>query len=312
MKRIFVLTALLAVTFQLSARDLSRYMPDRTIVFAQYDTLMLGMDVYLPNDGEATHKCMVYTYGGGFMDNNQRARSTMEFCRTLADRDHFVVVAIDYRLGLKGFVSKGTLSMVKPLENSVKMAAEDLFKAVKVILDNAQALTVDPNLIILCGSSAGAITSLQADYELCHRTPMTAQMDEDFRFAGVISFAGAVFSREGKCTYPVHAPAPTFFLHGKSDKLVTYGKIAFFNMRFSGSDDLVKQFKKNNYPHEIMRFVDEGHGVAARMMDNYDDVIWFVDNMVLSKRGFEIDQTVWDKDHKRTSWDKSGPGALYK
>lgn len=285
--------------------------PDRSIVFAEYDTLILAMDIYMPQDTAQLHKCMVFSYGGGFMTNNQKSPSVMEFCRRLAD-DGFVAVAIDYRLGLKGVVMKGLTGMIKPTENAIKMAVEDLYKAVGYILENAAELTVDPQMIILCGSSAGAMTSLQADYELCNRTELAAGFPEDFRFAGVISFAGAIFSRHGKCKYTIHDPAPTFFLHGTADRLVKYKKIQLFNLGLFGSDAIEKQFAKFGYPHKIMRFTGEGHGVAARYDTNYEDVIKFVDEFVVSKCNREVDETVWDRDRKPSSWDKSSPTDLYK
>ncbi len=284
---------------------------DRSVIFSNQDGVMLGMDVYMPEDLSCLHKCVVFAYGGGFMDNNQRAKGTQAFCRRLAD-DGFVAIAIDYRLGLKGFKAKGgPLTMIRPVDNSVRMAAEDMFKAVKCIIDNADALRVYPDSLILCGSSAGAVTALQADYELCNRTPMTAQMPEDFRFAGVISFAGAIFSHEGKCDYRVHAPAPTFFLHGTADKLVNYKKIQLFKLGFFGSSELVKRFEKFGFPYKIMRFKEEGHSVAMRMMDNYEDVVWFIDNMVCRKRDLSVDETFQDRDRKLTKWDKMNSKGLY-
>lgn len=284
---------------------------NRTVVFSQEDTTILGMDIYMPSDNAARHKCVIFAYGGGFMENNQRSAGTQHFCRRLAD-DGYVAIAVDYRLGLKGFKAKGgPLTMIRPTENSIRMAAEDMFKAVKCILDNAEAFKVYPDSLILCGSSAGAITALQADYELCNRTPMTALMPADFRFAGVISFAGAIFSREGKCDYRAHGPAPTFLLHGTADKLVNYKKIQLFNLGFFGSNELAKRFAKFGWPYKILRFKDEGHSVAIRLEDNYDDVIWFIDNMISGRKNYRIDETFHDVDRKPADWDRMDSKKLY-
>lgn len=309
MKRILIVFAALMMAAAAFAEEIK---PDRTVVFAQIDTTVLGMDLYIPKDDAPLHKCVIFAYGGGFKDNNQRSKITRTFCRTLAD-DGIFAIAIDYRLGLKGFSGKSNpIAMIKPLENSIQMAAEDMFRAVNCVLDHAGEWRIDPNSIILCGSSAGAITALQADYELCNRTEMTAGIPEDFRFAGIISFAGAVFSKEGRCDYRVHDPAPTFMLHGTADKLVTYKKIAIGRLGFYGSSTLVKRFKKFQWPHKIMRFEDEGHSVANRMMDNYEDVIWFIDNMAVGKRNLRIDETVKDVNRKLAKWDAMSPKDLYK
>ena len=81
--------------------DTTRFVPDESIAFAQYDTLTLEMDLYFPTDDAEQHRCIIYTYGGGFIDNNQRHIETRALCRRLAD-DGFVVVATNYRLGLRG------------------------------------------------------------------------------------------------------------------------------------------------------------------------------------------------------------------
>lgn len=316
MKRIFITILLFACSFSLFAQELKDEkavtLPDMTLPFAEYDTLTLSLDIYMPQSAEGRRPCVIFAYGGGFIDNNQRSALNADFCRRLADEQGFVTVATDYRLGLRNQKMKGILSMVKPLENAVKMAAEDLFKATKCLLDNAETFNIDPERVIIIGSSAGACTVLQADYELCNRTGMASMLPEDFHYAGVISFSGAAFSREGALKYRKSAPAPTLFLHGMEDKLVNYNKTAFFRVRFSGSNDLVKQFKKNGWPFKIMRFEDEGHGVANYMIKNYDDVIWFIDNMVFGKKRYQIDETIYDPERIVSRWDRTTPGSVYK
>ena len=284
--------------------------PDKSLIFAEYDTQKLSMDIYMPDDNLNEHYCIVFAYGGGFKDNNQKSSTTASFCRKLAD-DGYVAVAIDYRLGLKDVKMKGIASMVKPLENAVTMAAEDMLKATGFILEHAKELKIKPDGIVLCGSSAGAMTALQTDYLLCNGSPLASFLPDDFHFAGVMSFSGAVFSKEGKCDYKLHSPAPTMMLHGTADKIVTYNKISFFNTRLSGSSDLVKRFKKNGYTYEIIRYVNEGHGVANRMSDSYYEVTWFLENIVRTGRHYEIDKTILDSDHKAPSWDKNDAKTLY-
>lgn len=290
--------------------DSLKILSDYTVKYAVRDTGSLDMDLYLPKDSLSVHKCIIYIYGGGFVDNNLRADFTAEFCKRLSDNG-FVTCAIDYRLGMRGISAKGVTGMIKPVETAIRYAAEDLFSALKYILNHAAELKIDTSTIILCGSSAGAITALQSDYELCNRTLMTSEIPEDFRFAGVISFSGAVFSREGKCDYKVHAPAPTMMLHGTADKLVPYGKIRLFNIGFFGSSELVKRFKKFNYPYYIYRFKDEGHGVASKMMTNYDDIIWFIDNMVVARHPYAVDLLFKDHDFKPNDYEHFSPDNLY-
>jgi dienelactone hydrolase len=307
MKRFF---SLLIITLLASQAVFSQE-PDRNIVYAVDDNQILGMDLYAPQDTAALHPCVIFIYGGGFSENNQKAETTRAFCRRLAD-DGFVAFAIDYRLGLAGFVSHGLMGMIRPTQNAVRMATEDLFRALDCILKNASDLKVDPTKIILVGSSAGAITALQADYELGNRTPMTAQIPEEFRFAGVASFAGAIFSSDGRVKYRVHAPAPTFFLHGTADRLVTYKSISFFKLGFYGTNALVKRFEKAGYPYVAMRFKDEGHVVSIKMLKEYDALMWFIRNMAFERKNFRVDLTFNDVDREQVWWDRIKPEGVYK
>ena len=119
-------------------------------------------------------------------------------------------------------------------------------------------------------------------------------LPEGFRFAGVISYSGAVFSRKGKCEWTVQPPAPTLFLHGTSDELVTYDKIKFFNMGFFGTNSLVERFEKFDYPYMCLRFDSRYHEVAAFMLTCFDQAQWFIDKYVFQKKNWQIDATVSD------------------
>ena len=315
MKRILIFLAAFCLSLSLSAQeapvDSAAFQPDESIAFAQYDTLALEMDLYFPKDDAEAHPCILFSYGGGFVNDNQRHYETRRLCRMLAD-DGFVVIATNYRLGLKGVQFKGVISMVDPLEGAIFQATEDVMKVTRYVLDYADELTVDPLKIILIGSSAGAITSLQCDYERCNRTELARQyLPEGFRYAGVIAFAGAVFSRRA-LGYANDVPAPTLFLHGTADRLVTYKQIKFFSIGFYGSDRIARHFKDRHYAHKIIRFTDEGHTVAARYFSNYDEVLDFVDQFITKGKHLEIDETVYDPFREKSSWDTADPASLYK
>lgn len=315
MKRFLTFFAAFCLTLTLYAQeapiDSAAFQPDESVAFAQYDTLSLEMDFYFPKDDAERHPCIIYSYGGGFIADNQRHFDTRRLGRMLAD-EGFVFIATNYRLGLRGVQFKGVGGMIKPLEEAIRMAAEDVMKVTRYAIDYASELTVDPQQIILMGSSAGAITSLQCDFERCNRTDLARQyLPEGFRYAGIISFAGAIFSRKG-LNYPHDTPAPTLMLHGTADRLVTYKQIKFFGIGFYGSNAVAREFQERHYAHKIIRFTDEGHTVAARYFSNYDDILWFYRHMVAGGQHYEIDETFSDPFRKRSSWDNADPGSLYK
>lgn len=273
---------------------------DSTKAFAVRDTQTLNLDFYFPGhwqQSDTLRPCVIFVYGGGFVANYQRAELYSTFCRALADQG-YVTAASDYRLGLKGVHEKSSLKMLKSFRNAIQMATEDLFAAIDYILRNAGTLRIDPDRIIICGSSAGAISVLQANYELSNRSKMASAIPADFRLAGVISFSGGVFSNMGKCKYSVHEPAPAFFLHGDEDRLVPYNRIQLFRLGMFGSKQLAAGYKEAGYPYCFASFGNHSHEVASFQMEQFDAVMWFIDNYVNAGRKWQIDMEINDMDHE--------------
>ncbi len=284
---------------------------DMEVAFATRDTCTLSMDIYFPKDDKEKHPCVLFVYGGGFIQNNQKEASVRRYCRRLANAG-FVAVATDYRLGLKGVKNSSLMTMADNLDRAIQLSTEDLFSAVEYLITYADELCIDPSQIILAGSSAGAITVLQADYELGNRTQLAAAMPADFRFAGVISFSGAIFSRKGKCKWTVQPPAPTLFLHGTSDELVTYNKIQVFNLGFFGTNQLVERFEKFDYPYMCIRFENRYHEVAAFMNGFFNQTVGFIEQFVFNKKNWQVDVTFTDPDFDLAKPWAFTPKDLYK
>jgi predicted esterase len=213
--------------------------------------------------------------------------------------DHgFVTAAISYRLGLKGEKNIGPLN-VKPLKNAIRMAVEDLYSATVFLAQNSLKYSIDPGKIILCGSSAGAVTVLQADYELANANAIASVLPGGFRYAGVIAFAGAILSFEGKPDYRKQTPAPTMFFHGTDDKVVFYNKMQLFNKGLFGTNALVKRFEKFNYPYYVYRYRDMGHEIAeVPMTRNVMEILAFINDYVMEKRPLRTDITIKDGELK--------------
>ncbi len=144
------------------------------------------------------------------------------------------------------------------------------------------------------GSSAGAITALQTDYSLCNGYLNSHLLPDSFRLAGVISYAGAIFSTHGAPKYKLHEPAPTLLCHGDVDKLVIYNKTALFNIGFFGSNSIAKQFKKNGYGYYIRRYTGLGHQVAIIYNDEFSVIDQFLNTVVFSSPKTQIDETYYN------------------
>ena len=281
--------------------------PTATYEYVKRDS-SLYFDLYKASNS-ADNYTVVFVFGGGFIGGSRNEPYYFPYYSKLV-QNNINVVAIDYRLGLKGVKGIGIFNY-KPLQNAISMAAEDLLTATKYIIDHEKELQIDSKKLIIAGSSAGAITVLQADYELCNRTKIGQILPDGFRYAGVMSFAGAIFSTNGKVKYRKQAPAPTMMLHGTADHLVTYKQIKMFNVGMFGSSKLVKRFDKYGYPYYIVRFNTIGHEVAARMFDDFDKSMWFIENYIVKGANIHRDDFIDDPTIERLKFGSARPSDLY-
>ena len=273
--------------------------PDGTYLYAERDTCDLYLDVYNPAKGSQTSingnkkPTIVFMFGGGFISGTRDDASYNDWFRMLT-QNGYRVVSIDYRLGLKGSHKVG-VAQVNVLDKAIHMAVEDLFSATVFMIDNAEALGIDPSNIVISGSSAGAISVMQAEYEICNRTSWASVLPSDFNYAGVMSFSGAILSRKGKVKY-AETPCATLMLHGTADSLVPYKQIAVFNLGFFGGGKLVERFKKFDCNYNMYHFIDYGHEIAGSMETTLDLQIKFLENNVMQADKRVIEAWVSDPD----------------
>ena len=279
-----------------------------TRLYAEKEGQELKMDIYTCDSATVQPQpCLVFVFGGGFKNGTRDAEFYHPFFNYFVERG-FTVASIDYRLGMKDQKAPGIFNN-KPIRNAIAIAVEDLYSATNYLLENAEELHIAPSLIIISGSSAGAITVLQADYENRDNHPSASVLPDDFRYAGVISFAGAIFSTEGTPSY-TQPPAPTLFFHGSADKLVPYNKTRFFNIGMFGSKPLAKKFRRERYPYLFYSMEDIGHEVSEYPMQEFlPEIDRFISDWVFDKKQWMKD--IHFKDMLRTSDTSTTPGNYY-
>lgn len=280
--------------------------PDATYMYERRDTCDLYMDIYNPADGSRQtymgieKPTVVFMFGGGFIRGTRDDESYNSWFRMLTDNG-YRVISIDYRLGLKGSDKVG-IAQVNVLDKAIHMAVEDLFSATNFIIDNAEQIGADPGNLVICGSSAGAISVMQAEYEIANGTSYSSVLPQGFNYAGVMSFSGAVLSRNGKVKYD-KVPCPTLMLHGTADKLVPYRQIAFFNLGFYGGGKLVKRLDKYGCSYNMFHFIDYGHEIAGSMYSTLDIQLKFLECNVMQQKKRIIEAWISDPD----VWKGAGP-----
>jgi hypothetical protein len=292
MKQFFVATLLLLGFISASAATPQK----QTHLFAVKGADSLYLDHYVaPVEGK--RPCMMFVFGGGFVGGQRDNDMYSTYFNFLTDNG-YDVVSIDYRLGLKQLSSTPDITMkgvITLLNNAINMAVEDLFSATLFVLENADEWQIDTNQIVTSGSSAGAITVLQAEYALCNMTPSAAVLPADFRYAGVLSYAGAIFSLKGEPKWK-RTPAPIMFFHGSADRQVPYGKATLFGIGFYGPKFLAKEFNKQEWPHWFYDIEYHTHQIAGLpMFQNHNEILTFLKDFVKERRPLTTTTTVRDK-----------------
>lgn len=280
MRRVLVLAALLLGTLDAAGQQAE------TVQYAVKDSCSLYMDIYYSDMYYPERPTLMFLFGGGFSSGSRSDGRYLPFFREMNSRG-YTVVSIDYRKGLDrdGRFGPGRL------RRAIDMAVSDLFSAARFIIDNAESLELSPQLVLV-GSSAGAITALQADYELCNRRKSAAEIPDGYRFSGVISYAGGIFTTRWGAAYRRYEPAPTFFLHGTRDRTVPYGSIRLFNLGMLGTRPLARHFRNKGYPYYAIRYTGKGHEVALFMEYTADEVEWFLREIVGKGRAVSRDVTL--------------------
>lgn len=314
MKRTFlslILLFILSATFAQIVKS--------TIVYAVKGTDTLRLDRYeATNSNSIAHKpILIFMFGGGFIGGHRDWAGYTSYFNSMAEKG-YSVFSIDYRLGLRPVVERmrrgekiKKMEFPHLLENAIDTAVADLYSATGFILDKAQEWRIDTNNIVINGSSAGAVSVLQAEYYLCSENELTKRLPANFRYAGVISFAGAIFSTKGALHWDKQ-PAPIQFFHGDADSNVPYDKVRILKFGFYGSKFLAEQLEKMHRPYYFFDVKNAAHEIAQTPMnDNLNEIEEFLNRQVIEKKAIEIHKQVRQTD-KPTLKKKFGIGDYTK
>ena len=235
-------------------------------------------------EGEGAHPCVIFAFGGGFSHGNRAdVRYQPYFNMLLAEG--FDVVSVDYRLGmaytLDSSENVGPLEGAWAMYRSVNYAAEDVLRATKYLLENGEKMGIDTSLIVASGSSAGAIAVLQAENNIVNRTSYAKSLPGKFNYAGVIAFAGAIYSVLGSPDWD-GKPCPVMLFHGNADRNVPYHKATILATGFYGSDYIAEQLHKLGATYYFHSAHYRDHALAlSPLTDNHEEIIAFLGRCVL-------------------------------
>ncbi len=309
----FIICAILAFfsSVSLFADSANRIEPDRTILYASKDGVDLYMDIYEPARDKAIENgkskpTLIHIFGGGFKEGSRHQEWLRPWFRQMNGLG-FRMVSIDYRLGLKDVKGVSAAEFAVLLDRAIDMAVEDLFSATLYLLNNRDELGIDPYNLVLTGSSAGAITAQQAEWEICEGSQLASVLPSGFNYRGVMSFAGAVLV-DGDLHY-AKTPCPMMMFHGTDDELVPYEKIESAGVLFCGSSCIKPAAEKAGGVVRIYRFPGINHAVAGYMPQTVDKQVDFLQRCVMDGSCESVDAQIVDP--SLPTYRTDNPNALY-
>ena len=285
MKRLLTCLVLMLSTLDLMAQEVECH----TYHYATTEGQKLMLDIYsLPSNDSAPRPCMIFAFGGGFVMGERNHEYYARYFDTLASSG-IVVASIDYRLGMKNPPKNSDIkTMIGTMQHAVDIAVEDIYAATCFMLENSQKLNINPNMIMLSGSSAGAIASLQAEWNRCNGADIASVLPNDFSYAAVVACAGAIFSTDGKPKFK-HEPAPMLLFHGTSDGNVPYNRSSLFGIGFYGSKYIAKQLDKMNAPYWFYSAEYADHKIAGLpLWYQCDLILQFINDYVIEGSRMQI------------------------
>jgi dipeptidyl aminopeptidase/acylaminoacyl peptidase len=238
-------------------------------------------------EGEGFHPCVLFAFGGGFSHGNRADERYMPYFEMLL-KEGFDVVSIDYRLGMEYTLDKnedvGPIEGAWAMYRSVNYAAEDVLLATRYIIHQAVKMRIDSSRIVASGSSAGAIAVLQAENCIANRSRKSRiWLGADYNYAGVIAFAGAIYSVLGEPKWR-DVPCPVMLFHGNADRNVPYRKATILATGFYGSDFIADQLHKKGATYYFHSAHYRDHAIAlSPLTDNHDEIRQFIRGCVLGK-----------------------------
>lgn len=283
-----------------------------TFAFVERDST-LYLDVWRPAQPRPDSACVIAVFGGGFVIGERDDELQTRIAQQLTARG-YTVVSPDYRLGLKdtSLIAKykGLTKINDMFQVVIDMATEDCAAACAWVVAHANELAVNPQRIVLTGCSAGAISALQLDYCRANALPQTSILPKGWKPAAVVPYSGAIMCK-GAPKYAT-PPAPTMFMHGTKDKIVSYKKFpGILSHALYGGASVYKRMVKQGFPTWIVRYEGIGHEVASFLPGSVDLFCGFVEQ-VFNGRVTTLDATMHDAKLQPTKWTKMTVIDLYK
>ena len=237
--------------------------------------LELKMDIYMPvNAGNTNRPFLMIIHGGAFYIGDKESQPIVAFCRYFASLG-YTTASINYRLGF--------LPSKTSVERAGYQALQDAHAAMRFMIENRYKYQIDTSLIFVCGTSAGAITTLNLAFMQNSTRPESVKKGLLYTDLGNIENSGNLLTNKfsikaignmwgaiNDLNHLKSANIPVVSFHGDKDRIVPYkydypfevvskevGKIVFGKMY--GSFEIHKMLQKLNRREKLFTFENFDH-----------------------------------------------------
>lgn len=273
-KRYLCRLAVIAAVFAAS-QTVSAKIVRTTVTFDR--NLDLKLDRYEDDrDTAMSRPAIIFAFGGGFSGGARDHADYMPYFNFMAEQG-FVVCSVDYRTALAGYKPAGgdnaVMEFGTALAGAVRTATTDFLTATAYVLANAAEWRVNPQAVIASGSSAGAITALEAEQLMA--LGQVKSVFGQFNYAAVVSFAGALMSAGEPAG--LDRFCPTMLFQGDADANVPYDAMIIDGMGLYGSRYLATRLKEGKVDGAFYTVLGADHSMAiSPMRDNLYDILGFL------------------------------------
>lgn len=295
---LFLLFGSSSLLAQRYATDQFAAVEKQTFPYGAVSGEILSLDLYTPSgDTEVNRPLLLYVHGGGFSAGTRDGDNLVAFAEDMAKKG-YVVASMSYRLTMKG---KG-FGCDQTAQNKIRTfqgAAQDIRMATRYILDRAAQWGINTRQIVLAGSSAGAEAVLHAAYWGLNDLPEnTPPFPDNFRYAGVISMAGALVDVQ---MINESTAIPTLMFHGTCDNLVPYATAPHHYCQpgdpgyliLHGARSIADRLHELGRPYYLFTVCNGAHEWAGKPLTTQRHIILdFMYNDILRKSFRQISEVV--------------------
>ena len=263
----------------------------------QGSNMILKMDVYQPDGDTMSHRpLIIFAHGGSFVAGDKSNGDQVDLCNRFAKRG-YICATINYRLGIAFPINAATAT------DAVYRSVQDMKAAIRFFRQDAATANIykiDPNIIFIGGTSAGAFTAMHLAYlntypELPVTIDTTAlgNLDGNSGNPGypvavnaVVNLCGAL----GNSQWVIPGDPPLVSMHGTTDATVPYSTatLLLFNfyplMPVDGSFAIHNYINTFNHLSEMYTWYGLGHvpfsGGSVSNIAYMDTTVRFVSNFL--------------------------------